>query len=175
MVRRTSVISKVFYQLLLNPDNPFRQLASSLCLRGPSMQMHWMGSLPGAQDLPAHRGGGSTRSPGPVLHWKPQGPGQCCCPGSEPAAAPGGLAGALPELSCSSSSPGTSCLSHQPNTATLPGSEEGRWIASMLTWDFPNISGVHGMLHISKCWFQFLFPLTSLEDKKLHRWCLLGL
>lgn len=31
------------------------------------------------------------------------------------------------------------------------------------------------MLHISKCWFQFLFPLISLEDKKLHRCCLLGL
>lgn len=75
-------------------------------------------------------------------------------------------AGALPRLSYSSSSPQPSCLSHQPNTAALPCSEEGRRIASMLTWDFSNIS---------EFWFQFLFPFTSLEDKKLHRWCLLGL
>lgn len=58
------------------------------------------------------------------------------------------------------------CLSHQPNTAALPSSEEGRQIATMLTWDFSNIS---------EFWFQFLFPFISLEDKKLHRWCLLGL
>lgn len=68
------------------------QLAPSLCLRDPSVQIPWMGSLqrgwlPGAQVLPPHRGEGSTCSPGPVLHWKPRGPGQCCCPGSEPAAA----------------------------------------------------------------------------------------
>lgn len=122
-----------------------RQLAPCLCLRGPSIRMHWMGSLqrgwlPGAQVLPPHRGEGSTHSPGPVLNWKPQGPGQCCCPGSEPAAAPRGLAGALPQLSCNSSSPQTLCLSHQPNTAALPGSEEGRWIASMPTCDFSRIS-----------------------------------
>lgn len=48
----------------------------------------------------------------------------------------------------------------------LPGSEEGRWGASMLTWDFS---------YISTFWLQFFFPSVFLEDKKLHRRCLLSL
>lgn len=160
MVRRTSVISKVFYQLLLNPDNPFQLAACSQPLFEGSLHADALDGVTGEGPRISHlpEVEEAHDSPGSVLHWKPQGPGQCCCPGSEPAAAPRGLAGTLPQLSCSSSSPGTSCLSHQPNTVPCPALRKADGLQACSHGTLPTPRESMGRYTSLNVGFSFCFP-----------------